>query len=72
MVDALVGFGLRRHWPIIDRTRSGLIAASEDDPDMRSRLAGFRQGLERLGYGFAKVQPSWPTREPASRPRSPR
>jgi putative ABC transport system substrate-binding protein len=27
-----------------------LIAASEDDPDMRSRLAGFRQGLERLGW----------------------
>jgi putative tryptophan/tyrosine transport system substrate-binding protein len=27
-----------------------LIAASDDDPDMRSRLAGFRQSLERLGW----------------------
>src|SRR5262249_59027416 len=44
-------------WPLAARAQQPeqmrrvgvLIAASEDDPDMRSRLAGFRQGLERLG-----------------------
>jgi hypothetical protein len=30
-----------------DRRAGGL---AEDDPDMRARLAGFRQGLERLGW----------------------
>jgi putative tryptophan/tyrosine transport system substrate-binding protein len=31
--------------------RIGVLAAlNEDDPDMQARLAGFRQGLERLGW----------------------
>jgi putative ABC transport system substrate-binding protein len=31
--------------------RIGVLAAlAEDDPDMQARLAGFRQGLERLGW----------------------
>src|SRR5262249_34239686 len=45
-------------WPLAARAQQAgqmrrvgvLIAASEDDPDMRARLAGFRQGLERLGW----------------------
>src|SRR5262249_62394776 len=45
-------------WPLAARAQQPeqirrvgvLIAASEDDPDMRSRLASFRQGLERLGW----------------------
>jgi len=53
----LVG-GAAAAWPLAARAQQGermrrvgvLIAASEDDPDMRSRLAGFRQGLERLGW----------------------
>src|SRR5229473_269105 len=45
-------------WPLTARAqqpdvvrRIGVLAASaEDDPDMQARLAGFRQGLERLGW----------------------
>jgi putative tryptophan/tyrosine transport system substrate-binding protein len=49
-------------WPLAARAQQAeqmrrvgvLIAASEDDPDMRSRLAGFRQGLERLGWADSR------------------
>jgi putative tryptophan/tyrosine transport system substrate-binding protein len=45
-------------WPIATRAQSGermrriavLSAQAGDDPDMRARLAGFRQGLEKLGW----------------------
>jgi putative ABC transport system substrate-binding protein len=45
-------------WPIAARAqqaermrRIGVLAAlGEDDPDMRARLAGLQQGLERLGW----------------------
>jgi putative ABC transport system substrate-binding protein len=45
-------------WPLAARAqrpermrRIGVLAAlNEDDPDMQARLAGFRQGLERLGW----------------------
>jgi ABC transporter substrate binding protein len=50
--------GAAAAWPLAAQAQQAeqmrrvgvLIAASEDDPDMRSRLAGFRQGLERLGW----------------------
>ena len=55
----LLGAGAAAAWPLAARAQQAeqmrrvgvLIAASEDDPNMRSRLAGFRQGLERLGWG---------------------
>jgi putative tryptophan/tyrosine transport system substrate-binding protein len=45
-------------WPLAARAqqaggtrRVGVLAAqAEDDPDMKARLAGFRQGLEKLGW----------------------
>src|SRR4030081_733224 len=45
-------------WPIAARAqpaggmrRVGVLAAlAEDDPQMQAQLAGFRQGLERLGW----------------------
>jgi len=45
-------------WPLAARAqqsdrmrRIGVLAAqAEDDPDMRARLGGFRQGLEKLGW----------------------
>jgi putative ABC transport system substrate-binding protein len=45
-------------WPLAARAqqdermrRIGVLAAqAEDDPDMKARLAGFRQGLEKLGW----------------------
>ncbi len=51
--------GAAATWPLAARAqqqpermrRIGVLAAlNEDDPDMQARLAGFRQGLERLGW----------------------
>src|SRR5262245_27250882 len=44
-------------WPLIARAQSDqvrrigvLVGLAEDDPQMKTRLAGFRQGLERRGW----------------------
>jgi putative tryptophan/tyrosine transport system substrate-binding protein len=50
--------GAAAGWPLGVRAQQGermrrigvLAALGEDDPDMQARLAGLRQGLERLGW----------------------
>ena len=53
---ALVG-GAAAAWPLAARAQQGermrrigvLVGLAENDPEMKERLAGFRQGLEKLG-----------------------
>ena len=50
--------GAAAAWPLAARAQQGermrrigvLMAFAEDDPETKARLAGFRQGLERLGW----------------------
>jgi putative ABC transport system substrate-binding protein len=49
--------GTAAAWPLIARAQQPevrrigvLVGQAEDDPDTKARLAGFRQGLERLGW----------------------
>jgi putative tryptophan/tyrosine transport system substrate-binding protein len=56
-ITLLVG-GATAAWPLAARAQQGermrrigvLAAQAGDDPDMKARLAGFRQGLEKLGW----------------------
>ena len=50
--------GAAAAWPLLARAQQGermrrigvLVNSAEDEPDMQARLAGFRQGLEKLGW----------------------
>ena len=50
--------GAAAAWPLAARAQQAdrmrrigmLIGSAEDDPEMKSRLAAFRQGLERRGW----------------------
>jgi len=54
---ALLG-GAAFAWPLAARAQQPdrmrrigvLVGSAEDDPEAKARLAGFRQGLERLGW----------------------
>src|SRR5262245_36923835 len=50
-------------WPLAARAQQAdgtrrvgvLVSSTEDDLDMQARVAGFRQGLERLGWSNARI-----------------
>ena len=53
----LLGGGATVAWPLAARAqqpnrirRIGVLVASADDPEMKARLARFRQGLEKRGW----------------------
>jgi len=56
--EFIVGFAGAAVWPLAARAQQDgrvrrigvLVARAEDDPEMRARLAAFRQGLEKLGW----------------------
>jgi putative ABC transport system substrate-binding protein len=51
-------FGGAAAWPVTARAQSAermrrigvLVGLAENDPEIKERLAGFRQGLEKLGW----------------------
>jgi putative ABC transport system substrate-binding protein len=56
--------GAAATWPLLARAQQGermrrigvLLNSAEDEPDMQARLAGFRQGLEKLGWSGRNVR----------------
>ena len=55
--------GAAAAWPLAARAQQTervrrigvLIGDAEDDPDVKARLAAFRQGLDRLGWSLAAM-----------------
>ena len=74
--------GAAAAWPLAARAQQPermrrigvLMGLAEDDPEMKARLAGFRQGLERLGWSEgrnvridSRFAPATPIRRRCSR-----
>jgi putative ABC transport system substrate-binding protein len=59
--EFLSGLGVAAAWPLAARAQSErtrrigvLTGDAEDDPEVRARLAAFRQGLEQLGWSVGR------------------